>query len=88
MRSVRTRLLVLLLISTVLLLVYAVRDDWGRPLGADYAGPEGRPRPVAQEPVAFSADERATIAVFEKAAVGYRDGVRQTHDRFRHDHRG
>lgn len=68
MRSVRTRLLVLLLISTVLLLVYAVRDDWGRPLGADYAGPEGRPRLVAQEPVAFSADERATIAVFEKAA--------------------
>ena len=68
MRSLRTRLLVILLISTVLLLVYAVRDDWGRPLGADHAGPEGRPRPVAQEPVAFSADERATIAVFEKAA--------------------
>lgn len=68
MRSLRTRLLVILLISTVLLLVYAVRDDWGRPLGADYAGPEGHPRPVAQEPVAFSADERATIAVFEKAA--------------------
>ncbi|MFQ5931414.1 MAG: S1C family serine protease [Nitrospiraceae bacterium] len=66
--SLRTRLLVLLLISSVLLVVYTVRDDWGRPLGAGYAGAEGRPRPVAQEPVAFGADERATIAVFEKAS--------------------
>jgi S1-C subfamily serine protease len=41
--------------------------DWGKPLGAAYGGPEGRPRPVAP-PAELSPDERATIAVFERAS--------------------
>lgn len=48
--------------------VYATaRDDWGRPLGPNYTGPEVFPRPVTQPPSELGADERATIAVFEKA---------------------
>ncbi|MCS6897132.1 MAG: trypsin-like peptidase domain-containing protein [Nitrospira sp.] len=42
--------------------------DWGKPLGAAYEGPEGRPRPVTPAPVELSPDERATIAVFERAS--------------------
>ena len=41
--------------------------EWGKPLGAVYDGPEGRPRPVTPSPVELSADERTTIAVFERA---------------------
>lgn len=41
--------------------------EWGRPLGAVYDGPEGKPRPVTPSPAELSADERATIAVFERA---------------------
>lgn len=42
-------------------------DDWGRPLGPAYRGPEVHPRPVA--PAAeLGADEKVTISVFEKAA--------------------
>ncbi len=41
--------------------------EWGKPLGSGFDGPEGKPRPVT--PAAeLSADERATIAVFERAA--------------------
>jgi S1-C subfamily serine protease len=51
------------------LVVYAVaRDDWGRPLGPNYDGPEVRPRPVTPPPSELGSDERATIGVFEKAA--------------------
>jgi S1-C subfamily serine protease len=42
--------------------------EWGRPLGAGYDGPEGKPRPVTPAPAELSPDERATIAVFERAA--------------------
>ena len=42
--------------------------EWGKPLGAVYDGPEGKPRPVSPSPVELSADERSTIAVFERAA--------------------
>jgi S1-C subfamily serine protease len=41
--------------------------EWGKPFGAAYDGPEGRPRPVTPPPAELSADERATIAVFERA---------------------
>jgi S1-C subfamily serine protease len=44
------------------------KEDWGRPLGPGYNGPEVRPRPVAPSPAELSAEERATIAVFEKAS--------------------
>jgi S1-C subfamily serine protease len=41
--------------------------EWGKPLGAVYDGPEGKPRPVTPSPLELSADERSTIAVFERA---------------------
>jgi len=42
--------------------------EWGGPLGASYGGPEGKPRPVTPAPAELGPDERATIAVFERAA--------------------
>lgn len=42
--------------------------EWGRPLGPAYEGPEGRPRPVTPSPPELGADERATMAVFEKVS--------------------
>lgn len=44
--------------------VHAV--EWGKPLGAIYDGPEGKPRPVTPAPADLSPDERATINVFER----------------------
>ncbi len=41
--------------------------EWGKPLGASYDGAEGRPRPVTPGPAELGTDERATIAVFERA---------------------
>ena len=41
--------------------------DWGKPLGPRYDGDEVRPRPVAPAPAELSPDERATMAVFERA---------------------
>lgn len=41
--------------------------EWGKPLGGTYDGPEGKPRVVAPSPAELSADERATMAVFERA---------------------
>ena len=41
--------------------------DLGKPLGAVYDGPEGKPRLVTPPPMELSADERSTIAVFERA---------------------
>jgi S1-C subfamily serine protease len=41
--------------------------EWGKPLGAVYDGPEGKPRPVTPSPAELGADERATMAVFERA---------------------
>ncbi len=46
----------------------AVAAEWGKPLGQAYDGPEGRPRPVTPPPAELGADERATMAVFEKVA--------------------
>jgi len=45
----------------------AVAAEWGQPLGPKHQGPEVRPRPVAPPPSELGADERATMAVFEKA---------------------
>ena len=44
-----------------------VAADWGKPLGAVYDGPEGRPRAVTPAPLELGADERTTITVFERA---------------------
>ena len=44
-----------------------VAADWGKPLGAVYDGPEGRPRAVTPAPSELGADERTTITVFERA---------------------
>ena len=41
--------------------------EWGKPLGGSYDGPEGKPRVVTPLPTELGADERATIAVFERA---------------------
>lgn len=49
--------------------VYAVaRDDWGKPLGRSYAGPEVSPRTINARGFELGADERTTIAIFEQAA--------------------
>src|SRR5713101_8245755 len=40
--------------------------EWGKPLGGTYGGPEGKPRVVTPLPAEFGADERATMAVFER----------------------
>lgn len=65
----QTRLFILLaVLALVAAGVYAaMRDDWGRPLGPYYTGPEIHPRPVAPASD-LGPDERATIAVFESAA--------------------
>ncbi|WP_062484586.1 S1C family serine protease [Candidatus Nitrospira inopinata] len=42
--------------------------EWGKPMGATYDGPEGKPRPITPPPAELSPDERATIAVFERAS--------------------
>ncbi|MDF0645121.1 MAG: trypsin-like peptidase domain-containing protein [Nitrospira sp.] len=41
--------------------------EWGKPLGSAYDGVEGKPRPVMPGPTELSPDERATMAVFERA---------------------
>ncbi len=41
--------------------------EWGKPLGGTYGGPEGKPRVVTPSPAELGADERATMAVFERA---------------------
>ncbi|MBX3301232.1 MAG: trypsin-like peptidase domain-containing protein [Nitrospira sp.] len=58
----------LLLFSTTVALSATTLGEWGKPLGAVYDGPEGKPRPVSPPPAELEADERATVAVFERAA--------------------
>ena len=41
--------------------------EWGKPLGGNYDGPEGKPRAVTPLLGELGADERATMAVFERA---------------------
>ena len=41
--------------------------EWGKPLGAAYDGAEVKPRPVTPAPAELGPDERATMAVFERA---------------------
>ncbi len=67
MVSRRVALLVILLFA-VLFAYFSQSEDWGRPLGPGYEGPEVRPRPVTPAPKHLSPDERATIEVFERVA--------------------
>jgi len=41
--------------------------EWGKPLGAGYDGAEVKPRPVTPAPAELGPDERAVMAVFERA---------------------
>jgi S1-C subfamily serine protease len=41
--------------------------EWGSPLGGSYEGVEGKPRPITPAPAELGPDERATMAVFERA---------------------
>ena len=41
--------------------------EWGKPLGTAYDGPEVKPRPVTPAAPELGPDERATMAVFERA---------------------
>jgi S1-C subfamily serine protease len=55
-----------LVLAVCLAVEVSARDDWGKPLGSAYEGPEGRQRQVT--PAAeLGPDERATMAVFERA---------------------
>jgi protease Do-like 1, chloroplastic len=47
--------------------VPALCADWGKPLGATYDGPEGKPRTISPAPPELGPDERTTMAVFERA---------------------
>jgi protease Do-like 1, chloroplastic len=47
--------------------VTAISADWGKPLGATYDGPEGKPRTISPSPPELGPDERATMTVFERA---------------------
>ncbi len=67
MPSRRVLLLVLLLLA-VLVAYLSQREDWGRPLGPGYEGPEVQPRPVTPPPADLSPEEQATIEVFERVA--------------------
>jgi S1-C subfamily serine protease len=55
------------LLLAALMAVPVEAVEWGKPLGAVYDGPEGKPRPVTPPPIELSADERSTISVFERA---------------------
>ena len=50
-----------------LMLADAICAEWGKPLGPGYEGAEVRPRPVTPASSELGADERATMAVFERA---------------------
>ncbi|GKS65658.1 2-alkenal reductase [Nitrospira sp.] len=64
----RIRLITLLLLfSAVVSVLAATSGEWGKPLGAVYDGPEGKPRLVTPAPAELGPDERATTAVFERA---------------------
>ena len=62
------RLIVLAVLGLTGLVAYAANhNDWGRPLGEGYSGPEVRPRLVATSPIGLGEDEQRTIRVFEQA---------------------
>jgi S1-C subfamily serine protease len=60
-----------LVMSAGLLLIslwpHLASAEWGKPLGGNYDGPEGKPRVVTPAPAELGTDERATMAVFERA---------------------
>jgi S1-C subfamily serine protease len=55
------------LLSSVVLIHGLGGAEWGKPLGAAYEGPEVKPRPVTPAAPELGPDERATMAVFERA---------------------
>jgi S1-C subfamily serine protease len=55
------------LLGAVVLVHGVAVGEWGRPLGAAYEGPEVKPRAVTPAAPELGADERATMAVFERA---------------------
>ena len=55
------------LLGALILVENPAAGEWGRPLGAAYEGPEGKPRPVTPAAPELGPDERATMAVFERA---------------------
>jgi len=59
--------LALLLLSIPLFSSRVQPAEWGKPLGAAYDGPEGKSRSVTPAPLELAPDERATMAVFERA---------------------
>jgi len=63
----RRRLVLLLSLAIALLPWAAFGAEWSKPLGGSYDGPEGRPRPVTPPSAELGPDERATMAVFERA---------------------
>lgn len=65
-RLMRAGLAGILALAVCLVAEVSARDDWGSPLGATYEGPEGRPRQVTPS-AELGSDERATMAVFERA---------------------
>jgi len=68
MRRVMRRLAGVMAGASVLALsLWAIAADWGKPLGGTYDGADGKPRPVAPAPAELGPDERATMAVFERA---------------------
>ncbi|KAF4515832.1 hypothetical protein B566_EDAN000067 [Ephemera danica] len=54
-------------VSLLVVSTSVTATDWGKPLGGTYDGVEGKPRPVAPAPAELGPDERATMAVFERA---------------------
>lgn len=52
---------------SVLPVAHVDAAEWGKPLGGSYDGLEGKPRPVMPAPAELGPDERATMAVFERA---------------------
>ncbi|MDH4084567.1 MAG: trypsin-like peptidase domain-containing protein [Nitrospira sp.] len=60
-------LTLLLLFSATMASPARTSGEWGKPLGAVYDGPEGKPRPVTPAPAQLGPDERATTTVFERA---------------------
>jgi S1-C subfamily serine protease len=57
-----------MMLAVMLAVPFLGAREWGKPYGSSYEGPEGKPRPVTPVTAEPSADERATIAIFERAA--------------------
>lgn len=69
MQTFARLLLFLSVVSVLAVVLYAaVLDDWGKPLGRTYVGPEVLPRSVNARRFELGTDEQTTIKIFEQAA--------------------